>query len=42
MTCETSAPNVSAAGLGGTAYRLAITLDSRLIVICDIFDVAEG
>lgn len=26
----------------GTAYRLAITLDSRLIGICDIFDVAEG
>lgn len=26
----------------GTAYRLAITLDSRLIGVCDVFDVAEG
>lgn len=26
----------------GAAYRLAITLDSRLIGICDVFDVAQG
>lgn len=26
----------------GTAYRLAITLDGRLIGVCDVFDVAEG
>lgn len=26
----------------GTAYRLAITLDSRVVGICDIFDVAGG
>jgi ribosomal-protein-alanine N-acetyltransferase len=26
----------------GTAYRLAINLDSRLIGICDLFEVAEG
>lgn len=26
----------------GSAYRLAVTLDSRLIGICDVFDVAEG
>lgn len=26
----------------GTAYRLAITLDHRLIGVCDVFDVAEG
>ena len=25
----------------GTAYRLAITLDGRLIGVCDIFDVAD-
>lgn len=26
----------------GTAYRLAITLESRLIGVCDVFEVAEG
>jgi [ribosomal protein S5]-alanine N-acetyltransferase len=26
----------------GTAYRFAITLDSRMIGVCDIFDVATG
>lgn len=26
----------------GTAYRLAITLDGRVIGVCDIFDVAHG
>jgi len=28
--------------LQGTAYRFAITLDARLIGVCDIFGVAEG
>ena len=26
----------------GTAYRLAVTLDSRMIGVCDVFDVAGG
>lgn len=26
----------------GTAYRFAITLDARLIGVCDIFDIAGG
>jgi ribosomal-protein-alanine N-acetyltransferase len=26
----------------GSAYRLAIVLDSRLIGVCDVFDVADG
>ncbi len=26
----------------GTAYRLAITLDSRVIGVCDVFEVAKG
>jgi ribosomal-protein-alanine N-acetyltransferase len=26
----------------GTAYRLAITLESRLIGVCDVFDIGEG
>ena len=26
----------------GTAFRLAITLDTRLIGVCDVFDVAQG
>jgi ribosomal-protein-alanine N-acetyltransferase len=28
--------------LQGTAYRFAITLDDRMIGVCDIFDVADG
>lgn len=28
--------------LQGSAYRFAITLDDRLIGVCDIFDIAEG
>ena len=26
----------------GTAYRLAITLEGRLIGVCDLFDIADG
>lgn len=26
----------------GSAYRLAIDLDSRMIGVCDVFDIAEG
>lgn len=28
--------------LQGTAYRFAITIDARMIGLCDIFDVADG